>query len=269
MLGSTLSVALLASAPFLETEPPYRLAFDARIDGAVAGAGLATWIATETIFFKALAPAACRWCDRAADGTDTLNALDAWGRGIRWSPSAQPIADVTSSVVAFAVLPAALLGLELFHTRRLHYSFIATDVLIVAESAVLAQLVDQAVKFTVARQRPYAHFRPPDQAPNPPDPNDNISFFSGHSTLAFALTVGFGTVAHLRGYPWAWLVWAIGLPIAAAVPILRMGADQHYLTDVLVGSAVGAAFGWGVPTLFHRRLSLSPAPGGLALSATF
>ena len=89
-----------------------------------------------------------------------------------------------------------------------------------------------------------------------------------------------GTVAQLRGYRGGWLVWVVGLPLAAAVGVMRMGADKHYLSDVLVGAAVGSAFGFALPRLFHGRvdrasapdavrLRLVPAPGGLALTGAF
>jgi membrane-associated phospholipid phosphatase len=266
---SILAAVLLAAEPLPHEDPlnPYVLRIDWRIDAPVTGVGLAAWVLTETALFKQLAPTACRWCDRFADGTDKLNPLDAAARGIRWSSGAQPVADALSSALAFGVLPATLVALEFFFTRGEFRLWIADDLLIVAESAVLAVLADQAVKFAAGRQRPYAHFAAPGTLPSPPNPDDNLSFFSGHSALSFALAVGFGTVAQLRGHRWAFLAWIIGLPLAAAVPWLRMSADKHYLTDVLVGSAVGAAFGYGVPTLLHGRVKLTAAPGGVA--ATF
>jgi membrane-associated phospholipid phosphatase len=61
-----------------------------------------------------------------------------------------------------------------------------------------------------------------------------------------------------------------------------MGADKHYLTDVLVGAAAGTLFGVGVPLLLHGRASsdgptprsnvsmrMSGVPGGLLLSGQF
>jgi hypothetical protein len=35
--------------------------------------------------------------------------------------------------------------------------------------------------------------------------------------------------------------------------VLRIMADRHYASDVLVGSALGAATGYGLPLLFHYR----------------
>lgn len=73
------------------------------------------------------------------------------------------------------------------------------------------------------------------------------------STLAFGVVSATGTVAPLRGYRWAPLAWAVGLPLAASTAYLRLAADRHYLTDVLVGGAVGTTVGALVPLLFHGR----------------
>jgi membrane-associated phospholipid phosphatase len=39
-----------------------------------------------------------------------------------------------------------------------------------------------------------------------------------------------------------------------------MGADKHYLTDVLVGALAGSAFGVGVPLLLHGRQQETTQP---------
>src|SRR5262249_18375089 len=86
----------------------------------------------------------------------------------------------------------------------------------------------------------------------PPKPDDNLSFYSGHTSLAFSLAVGSGTIASMRGYPLAPVVWATGLPVALLTGYLRIGADRHYLTDVLAGALLGSAVGFVGPFVFHR-----------------
>jgi membrane-associated phospholipid phosphatase len=68
-------------------------------------------------------------------------------------------------------------------------------------------------------------------------------------------------------------VYGIGFTAAATTSYLRMAADEHWLTDVLAGAAVGTAVGIGLPWL-HRRavarhVQLSPMRGGLALAVRF
>ncbi len=75
-----------------------------------------------------------------------------------------------------------------------------------------------------------------------------------------------GTVSTLRGYPSAPWVWGGGAALAAGAGWLRMAGDAHWLTDVLVGAAVGTAVGVAVPRLLHPR-EAAPAAGQPAGSA--
>ena len=70
--------------------------------------------------------------------------------------------------------------------------------------------------------------------------------------MAFSIAVSAGTVASMRGYRWAPLVWATGLTLGATTGYLRMAADRHYFTDVVTGAVVGSAVGFAVPYLLHR-----------------
>ncbi len=174
-----------------------------------------------------------------------------------------------------------MLGLELFLARSDQLlSAVPVDLLIIAEATAAAMVLNQSVKFLIGRERPFVHALPPEQRGSVAHPSDNnLSFYSGHASFAFALTAATGTVARLRGYRYAWLVWAVGLPLAASVPLLRMAADRHYLSDVLLGSAVGGLFGVGLPTLLHGRLEpklsegmlvrISPTEDGLLIAGSF
>lgn len=238
------------------------------------GALGAGWLLSETVFKRALAPTACRWCAR--NGVD--DAVRAFfnpdplgtGEGVRW-------ADTASNVTAFALLPLATLGVSTLLTWRDDpggpwLSRAATDALLVLEATFAALMLNQVVKFSVGRIRPFVTSLSDEARAAVRDPADNfLSFYSGHSTWSFALATAAGTVATLRGGRHAWVVWLCGLPIAAATAMLRLAADKHWFTDVLLGAASGAAFGAGLPLLFHQpseappRVSLVPAPGGLGL----
>jgi membrane-associated phospholipid phosphatase len=64
-------------------------------------------------------------------------------------------------------------------------------------------------------------------------------------------------------------VWGATLPLAGH---LRIGADNHYLTDVLVGAVVGGAIGVVVPYVFHRpssAVALGAGPTGFSVAGTF
>jgi membrane-associated phospholipid phosphatase len=68
----------------------------------------------------------------------------------------------------------------------------------------------------------------------------------------------------MRGYRLAPLVWGVGMPLAAATGYLRIAADKHYLTDVVVGALFGAAVGVALPLLAHGRQDASTGTTGTA-----
>jgi membrane-associated phospholipid phosphatase len=151
------------------------------------------------------------------------------------------------------------------------------DALLITEATVIAADINQIAKFAFARERPFVHYLP--RAPgairaltdSPSD--DNLSFFSGHTTLAFAVATAAGTVDTLRGYRLAPAVWAAGLTMATSVGYLRIAADKHYFSDVMTGAVVGSLIGVGVPLIFHSAASSSssspnpPSASGQALIA--
>ena len=111
-----------------------------------------------------------------------------------------------------------------------------------SEAVALNGALTQIVKFTAGRERPFVHALPADQKPLTAHPADNnVSFYSSHTSFAFSLAVSTATVASMRHYRWARVIWGVGLVSAAAVGYLRIAADQHYFTDVLVGAAAGSA----------------------------
>jgi membrane-associated phospholipid phosphatase len=80
------------------------------------------------------------------------------------------------------------------------------------------------------------------------------SFPGGHQlmvTTAAALTCTQHLSMHLYGGPWDAIACATALTAATSVGVLRIVADDHWASDILVGSALGVAFGWGIPTAMH------------------
>lgn len=250
----------------------HELRYDARIDGAVTlTAGL--WMLTSEILKGELVPEKCRWCSRAADGAPALNSYDGHVRNaLVWKNT--KAADITSSVLAFVALPVlSFAGSTASAATAGSLGYAPVDGLIVAEATLLAANLNQLTKFAFARERPFVRWMPsrageaiPEVTGSPSD--DNLSFFSGHTTIAFALATSSGTVATLRGYDAAPIVWGAGLSMAAAVGYLRIAADKHYLTDVLTGVVVGSLVGVGVPMVFHgRRSDDAPTPAAAAPGA--
>lgn len=208
--------------------------------------GLGAFIFGTEVWQTELAPIGCRWCER--------NALDEGVRGALRLRTLRREADALSGIVAYGALPAfSMGGLALAAEAsqdgpRRHGS---ENALMVLQPALVTTAIAEAAKFLVARERPLVRDASADAAPWS---EANLSFFSGHTALSFSLASSAGTVAALRGYKSEPIFWGVGLGLAAFVGYLRIAADKHYFTDVLVGALLGTAAGMVVPRLLHPRM---------------
>ena len=233
-------------------------------DLTMTGAAGAAWLLSQ-IFERQLAPSACRWCDPPGFDSSFRDAL-------KWRDTGA--AHGASNVLAYGGMPLAALGVDLFVSGR-DFEAVGIDALIALQSAFLAGLFDQGVKFLVGRERPFVHALDPSQKPLTDKPADNnVSFYSGHTSFTTAIAVSAGVCASLRGDKDAWAVWATGLTLALGTGYLRIAADKHYASDVLVGALFGGLFGAGVPLLFHRPdkqpgASLSVGPQAFSVTGRF
>jgi membrane-associated phospholipid phosphatase len=245
-------------------ERAYELRHDTPVDIGVTLGGFG-FVALTEASKPTLAPTACRWCDRDADGNDTLNGLDRAGRGLAWANA--KLAAATSDTTAFLGTPSiAVGGLGLAAGADREAQHFARDALLVAEAAAVSGVVTQLVKYSVGRARPSTHDRAGVVFQSP---DANLSFPSGHTSLAFSAATAAGTVASLRGYSSAPVVWVASLSLAALTGYLRVAARKHYVTDVLAGMVVGAAAGALVPLLFHgREAQPAGAPAAAAGAAS-
>jgi membrane-associated phospholipid phosphatase len=227
------------------------LRYEIEIDLPIVIGGAVVWLASEFAFKAALAPDACRWCELPGIDRSVRDAL-------KWNNTSLP--DTLSGLLGFGLVPAVLAGTEaLIANHDGAIRNFGPDVLIVAEAAVIATNVNQFAKFIVGRERPFVHaLSSAERAAREPTDDDNLSFYSGHTTAAFATAVAAGTVASMRGYRWAPLAWIVGLALAVTTAYLRIAADRHYFTDVLTGAVVGSAFGFTIPYFFHGPRSERP-----------
>jgi membrane-associated phospholipid phosphatase len=252
------------AAPAAPADPPRltKLSYDWTVDGITTGALAASTIAL-MLLDNQLAPIQCRWCvPGTLDGNLSMSA--------RW---ANPhTADTLSNVLQFAV-PVGVMGFGLIQAYRFDDPAAGwSSVLLITQAASLAMLANTIVKYSVGRARPYVWQGTPDLYPSPTDAN--VSFFSGHVTFVFAVVVSGSTLFFMQDMPGAPYVLGFGLAAAALTGYLRIAADKHYLSDVLVSAGVGSLVGWAVPYLFHRpgkqgapqAGDLMPAPGGIAIA---
>lgn len=204
--------------------------------------------------------AACYWCDRDPSGREALNGADQTVRdALRWHDPKPAM--VTSNVLAFVVAPATAAawtyGLASHDGHPTRYR---TDLPAIGEAVALDLALNQVAKVLLRRERPYAHARPIDDRERLFESEDAVSHYSGHTSLTFTLAVATGTIASLRHYPAAPLVWASGLGVAATTGYLRIAADRHYFTDVVVGALVGTAVGATIPLLYAYSGTHSSTP---------
>ena len=254
------ALAIMLGASRARADGVRELRYDTRIDVAVTSVGSVWWITSEML--KAdLVPEKCRWCYRAEDGKDLLNPYDGWLRKrLVWKST--DTAATVSSVLGFFVEPATMFGLTaVSEANDRAIGRFPVDALLITEATVLAGDLNQIAKFAFARERPFVHYLPraPDviRALTDSPSDDNLSFFSGHTTLAFAVATSAGMINTLRGYRLAPLVWGAGMTMAVSVGYLRIAADKHYFSDVMTGAVVGSIIGVGVPLLFHSASSSS------------
>lgn len=263
--ASLLAVAL-ASAPVpAQQGPPAKspgpeVRYTVWLDLTVTGVAMAWWLGSELARGE-LAPATCRWCDPPGFDTSVRNQL-------RWHNTGA--ADTASYVLAVAQ-PVMILTLDVLAAGKDGQPGDAwIDALLIAEATSVAMALNQIVKFAVGRERPFVHALPDADKPFTARPSDNnLSFYSAHTALTFALATSAGTIASMRRYRIAPWIWTAGIAVAAVTGYLRIAADRHYASDVVVGAVVGSLTGAAVPYFFHgpRRVSVTPAPvaGGLSL----
>lgn len=178
------------------------------------------------------------------------------------SPEAIRSARVASDQLVSLVLPAgALLASGLPALRDGQPRELLEDAIVITQAALVAADLNALAKQTMGRSRP----------DGTPGDATGRSFYSSHTSRAFALAVASATVATIRGRRSARWLWIGGLALATGVGYLRVASDSHWLTDVAAGAAAGSAVGFSIPWFLHRgrrlrRLSVGPAPGGLAIA---
>ncbi len=274
MLSFALAITLTWAeppSPFPESPAPTskqrkRRGYRPWLDGsatAIAGGFFLVTNATQ----RWTAPRQCRWC--GVSGFDS-----GARRALRWQQT-EAAADLSDAGL-FVYAPGIAIGLHAlsFH-RSADWRGSGEDFLVILEAVAITGAITDAVKLSAARERPFAHYG---ESPIPfeDEPDQNLSFFSGHTSLAFSVVSSAGTLATLRRSKMAPWIWGVGLPMASLTAYFRVAGDRHYLTDVLVGALAGTAIGVTVPLLVHsrsprwrpRRTSwrLTPAPSGISLT---
>jgi len=235
------------------------LRYDVRTDAVVTVPAAALLVGSELIV-KATLPLGANWRSGNWLDSSVRNALV-------WHDT--HAASITSYVTAGAA-PVVALGLTALASAHDDgtLSEFPIDALLIAEATAVDGAVNQLVKFTVRRQRPCASSTSCPDSNSQPSKDDNLSFYSEHTSLIFAMAASAGTISRMRGHRWAPLVWIGTAVVGATTAYLRIAANEHHFTDVLTGAAMGTAIGAGVPSLFHRPGARGEEGGTLAVIPT-
>ena len=227
----------------------FRFALDPLADAALIGGSLALFGGSLYLESKKPMP------DKAAADPSTIPFFD---RIYPSNPSSTLSTVGDDLAIASAGLPLVLLF------GRSGEEILTLSVMYI-ETLGLAYGFDSLLKSAVVRYRPYAY-----SSSTPADfSNSEItaSFPSSHATLAFSAAVFTGYVfdelnpdSNMK----VW-VWTAGLGVAAVVSTLRVASGDHFVSDVVAGSLIGAASGFLVPFL-HERLHAAKTRSSDAVS---
>ena len=174
---------------------------------------------------------------------DDVNNFDR-GATYNWSPNA---ANTTDILAAALILSPALLAFS--DEVRNDFTPVLT---MYFQTLILAEALPLTLKGITQRTRPFVYN---EDAPLEEKQTKNAkrSFFSGHTSVAFAMAVFLSTV-YADYHPnskWKPVVWGSSLLVASMVGYLRYAAGKHFPTDIITGALIGSALGYFIPYM-HR-----------------
>lgn len=190
---------------------------------------------------------------------EDVNPLDRWVIS-HWSPDAGKWSDILRNISL--VSPFALLA-----SNRIRDDA-GTVGLMYAETLLLASAGSLLSKGIFQRTRPFVYNTGVPMHLKAGNKEARRSFYSGHTTVAFAATFFLAKV-YEDFYPdsgWKAVIWGGAAVISSATGLLRILAGKHFLTDVLAGGAIGGLIGYGVPAIHKKSGGKSPSSGEFMIS---
>jgi membrane-associated phospholipid phosphatase len=208
--------------------------------GAVAGAGLLT--------MALLDEPVQHWVSNPANRSGTINDMASTARHFG---QAEVVVPVTAGIIVAGLVTGSK---GVFHSG-----------LRIGASMVVATMVTGVAKYAIGVERPYQTGEPGDLDPL----SGNSSMWSGHTALAFSFATSLSQEIHR---PWT----TAGLyTLATATAMSRVYQNDHWVSDVVIGAAVGIAsakLATGRWTIFGLRAPVplaTPSGVGLMWHGTF
>jgi len=136
-----------------------------------------------------------------------------------------------------------------------------------AQNLFFTTATTMLVKNTTKRIRPYAYNSevPLEKKLNK---DSRQSFFSGHTSLAFA-SASFLSTSYSHYFPESdskYLVWGASFGLASTVGFLRYKAGKHFPTDIIGGAIAGSLIGWGISEMHKKTEKPENGPRSLMFS---
>jgi len=144
------------------------------------------------------------------------------------------------------------------------------DAVVFAQTLAVNGALVTAAKFLVQRPLPRTYAGDPSLIDRP---EGYRSFYSGHTSLAFAGLAASAMTIRLRHgeRTWPWIVTGL---VGTSVAVERVADGRHFPTDVITAALMGSAVGIAVPALHahgrggHGGLVIEPTSRGLVLGFT-
>lgn len=208
--------------------------------GAVIGAGLLTMAVVDEPVQQ--------WATNPANHSSTANEIASTTRRFG---EVEVVVPVTAGII---IAGLATRNQALFHAG-----------LRIGASVAIASLVTGVFKYALGVERPYQTDEPGDFDLG----SGNTSLWSGHTAMAFSFATAVSQEVHR---PWA----TVGLyTLATATGLSRVYDNQHWVSDVFLGAAVGIAsakLATGRWTMFGLRAPVplaTPSGVGVMWHGTF
>ena len=151
---------------------------------------------------------------------------------------------------ASIIIPPIILSWE---DKKINFGTWLTYGVMFTQAFLFTYGTKEIIGRSINRHRPYLYF---DEAYNFPmlDGRFSRSFPSGGTAVSF-MPAAFLSVTFSQEFPesrWRIPVIVGSFTLASVVGATRIFAGDHFLTDVLAGAAIGAFYGWLIPTL-HKK----------------
>ena len=189
------------------------------------------------------------YCDPA-----DLTSFDRYAVG-RSSPGWDTFSDI--ALATAVLLPVGYLGLEsIVLPTKTPWRDFAGDLLIVTEAIAMASAFQLVLKFAFQRPRP-DQYTPEGSLT---DFDQTLSFPSGHVTLVAVSTTALTTTIFFRHpkSPLRWVALGAGAALTGLTAFARVEGGNHFPSDVLIGSCLGAFSGFVVPYFHRKKLPVMP-----------